>query len=49
VALRHQTLAAHDFIIHGEPKASTALREQISQKLGWHAVIPVDQQILELA
>jgi metallo-beta-lactamase family protein len=37
------------FIIHGESNASMALREQITQKLGWQAVIPVDQQILVLA
>jgi metallo-beta-lactamase family protein len=28
------------FVVHGEPKAATTLRERIAAKLGWNAVVP---------
>ncbi|MFI1628192.1 MBL fold metallo-hydrolase RNA specificity domain-containing protein [Streptomyces noursei] len=28
------------YLVHGEPDASTALRDRIARELGWHAVLP---------
>jgi metallo-beta-lactamase family protein len=37
------------FIVHGEPDASQALRSKIVKELGWNAVIPTYNEIVELA
>jgi metallo-beta-lactamase family protein len=29
------------FIVHGEPSASAALRDQVEAELGWHCTIPL--------
>jgi metallo-beta-lactamase family protein len=36
------------FIVHGEPDSAEALRDRISGELGWEAVIPTYQEIVEL-
>lgn len=37
------------FIVHGEPDSSTALREKIVTELGWNALIPAYNEVIELA
>ena len=36
------------FIVHGEPDSAEALRGRITSELGWNAVIPAHNQIVEL-
>ncbi len=36
------------FIVHGEPKASEALRERIGRDLGWNATVPRQDQVFAL-
>ncbi|KGD90135.1 mRNA 3'-end processing factor [Achromobacter sp. RTa] len=36
------------FIVHGEPEASEALRERIQRELGWHATVPLQDQMYPL-
>jgi len=36
------------FIVHGETDSSTALRESIVNELGWKALIPAHDEVLEL-
>jgi metallo-beta-lactamase family protein len=36
------------FIVHGEPDAAQALRDRIEKEMGWNAVIPTYQEIVEL-
>lgn len=36
------------FIVHGEPDASEGLRERIAKELGWNAVVPEYEQIVDL-
>ena len=36
------------FIVHGEPDSAEALRARITSELGWNAVIPAHNQIVEL-
>jgi metallo-beta-lactamase family protein len=36
------------FIIHGEPKSAEALRDRITEKLGWNVEIPTYKQVVEL-
>jgi metallo-beta-lactamase family protein len=36
------------FIVHGEPSASAALRDQIEASLGWRCVIPAMDERFEL-
>jgi len=37
------------FIVHGEPDAAAALQGRITGELGWNAVVPVFDQIVELS
>ena len=36
------------FVVHGEPRSAAALRDKIEKELGWHAVIPAYQEMVEL-
>ncbi len=36
------------FIVHGEDDASEALRVRIDRELGWHAIVPRQNQVFEL-
>jgi metallo-beta-lactamase family protein len=36
------------FIVHGEPDSAEALRVRLTSELGWNAVIPAHNQIVEL-
>jgi metallo-beta-lactamase family protein len=36
------------FIVHGETDGSAALHQKIVSELGWNAVIPTHDQIVEL-
>ncbi|HWQ35287.1 MAG TPA: MBL fold metallo-hydrolase [Blastocatellia bacterium] len=37
------------FIVHGEPEGSAALRERITNELGWQVMIPAYQETVELS
>jgi len=37
------------FIVHGEPDSAAALREKITQELGWQVMVPAYQQTVELS
>jgi len=36
------------FIVHGEADSATALRDLIAKELGWDAVVPIHQEVVEL-
>ncbi len=36
------------FVVHGEPESAAALRDKIEKELGWNAVVPAYQEIVEL-
>jgi metallo-beta-lactamase family protein len=38
----------HTFIVHGEPKASEALRQHIAQELRWNVTVPTYLQQVTL-
>ena len=38
----------HVYAVHGEPKATEAMAQQIREKLGWTASVAKDREVVEL-
>ena len=36
------------FVVHGEPESAQALRDRIAATLGWTAVVPARDQVVDL-
>ena len=45
---RFKEAPARTFLVHGEPKASEALRQRIAQQLRWDVSVPVYLQQVKL-
>ncbi len=37
------------FVQHGEPAAADAMRRRLQERFGWHAVVPADGEVFDLA